>query len=156
IAEAAAAAGASPRAYADRIGPIFRNTWDACGFRYDHFLRTTDAQHIAVVQEFLTRVHANGDIYFSRYSGLYCTGCERFLTEKELVDGKCVDHQRAPSLIEEENYFFRMSRYFDRLIAHLEAHPEAIAPERYRNEVMALLRSGELGDLCISRPKQRL
>src|SRR5262249_26852136 len=71
-------------------------------------------------------------------------------------DGKCVDHQRAPSLIEEENYFFRMSRYFDRLIAHLEAHPEAIAPERYRNEVMALLRSGELGDLCISRPKQRL
>ncbi len=156
IAAAAAAAGVSPRAYADRISPIFRQTWDACGFRYDHFVRTTDAYHERLVQEFLSRVHAQGDIYFSRYGGLYCTGCERFLTEKELVGGKCPDHLTVPTPIEEENYFFRMAKYLDRLIAHLEAHPDTIFPERYRNEVLAMLRSGGLGDLCISRPKQRL
>ena len=156
IAAVAAAAGLSPRAYADRIGPIFRETWDACGFHYDQFVRTTDDYHERVVQEFLSRVHANGDIYFSRYGGLYCTGCERFLTEKELVDGKCPDHLTAPTPIEEENYFFRMTKYLDRLIAYYEAHPEAITPEHYRNEVLAMLRSGGIGDLCISRPKQRL
>ena len=156
IAAAAARAGVDPQAYADRIAPIFRQTWEACGLHYDGFVRTSDPAHQAVVQEFLSRVHANGDIYFSRYGGLYCTGCERFLTEKELVEGKCPDHQTVPELIEEENYFFRMSKYFDRLLAHLEAHPEMITPERYRNEVLSLLRSGALGDLCISRPKQRL
>lgn len=156
IAAAAAAAGMEPRGYADQISPVFRETWDACGFQYDQFIRTTDPEHERFVQELLSRVHANGDIYFSRYGGLYCTGCERFLTEKELVDGKCPDHLTAPTLIEEENYFFRMTKYFDRLIAHLEAHPETISPDRYRNEVLALLRSGALGDLCISRPKQRL
>ena len=156
IAEAAAAAGVSPRTYADRISPIFRDTWDQCGLHYDHFLRTTDADHERLVQEFLSRVHANGDIYFSRYAGLYCTGCERFLTEKELVDGRCPDHLTPPARIEEENYFFRMSKYLDRVIAHFEAHPDAIAPDRYRNEVLAMLRGGALGDLCISRPKQRL
>lgn len=156
IAAAAAAAGVSPRAYADRISPIFRDTWDQCGFHYDQFVRTTDPFHERFVQDCLSRVHANGDIYFSRYGGLYCTGCERFLTEKELVDGKCPDHLTAPTLIEEENYFFRMSKYIDRLMVHLDAHPDAIQPERYRNEVLSMLRSGGLGDLCISRPKQRL
>jgi methionyl-tRNA synthetase len=156
IAGAAAAAGVSPKVYADRISPLFRQAWDACGFHYDQFVRTTDDYHERIVQEFLSRVHAQGDIYFSRYGGLYCTGCERFLTEKELVEGKCRDHLTAPTLIEEENYFFRMSKYLDPLIAHLDAHPDAITPERYRNEVLAMLRSGALGDLCISRPKQRL
>jgi methionyl-tRNA synthetase len=156
IAAAAVAAGVSPKAYADRVSPVFRTTWDQCGIRYDHFVRTTDPQHVQVVQEFLGRVHAKGDIYFSRYGGLYCTGCERFLTERELVDGKCRDHLTRPTLIEEDNYFFRMSNYFDRLIAHLEADPHAITPERYRNEALAMLRSGGLGDLCISRPKARL
>ncbi|MCK6556004.1 methionine--tRNA ligase [Candidatus Binatia bacterium] len=156
IAAAAAAAGLEPRAFADRISPLFRAAWDACGFEYDQFVRTTDPQHAVVVQDFLSRVHARGDIYFSRYGGLYCTGCERFLTEKELVDGKCPDHLTLPTSVEEENYFFRMSAYADRLLAHLEAHPDAILPAQYRNEVVSLLRSGALGDLCISRPKQRL
>jgi methionyl-tRNA synthetase len=156
IAAAAAAAGVPPKVYADRVSQTWRDTWDACGFRYDHFLRTTDPAHEQLVQDVLMRVHANDDIYFSRYGGLYCTGCERFLTEKELVDGKCPDHQTAPTLIEEENYFFRMSKYFDRVISHLERHPETITPDRYRNEVLSMLRSGGLGDLCISRPKQRL
>jgi methionyl-tRNA synthetase len=156
IAAAAAAAGVSPQEYADRISPLFRQTWDACGFQVDQFRRTTDPQHERVVQEFLSQVYANGDIYFSRYGGLYCTGCERFLTEKELVDGKCPDHLTPPTRIEEENYFFRMSRYLERLLAHFEAHPDAVVPERYRNELLAMLRGGALGDLCISRPKQRL
>jgi methionyl-tRNA synthetase len=156
IAAVAAAAGLSPRAYADRISPLFRGTWDACGLHYDQFVRTTDDYHEHTVQEFLSRVHAGGDIYFSRYGGLYCTGCERFLTEKELVNGKCPDHLTVPTSIEEENYFFRMTKYLDRLVAYYEAHPQAITPEHYRNEVLAMLRSGGIGDLCISRPKQRL
>ncbi len=156
IAEAALAAGTSPKEYADRVSPIFRNTWDACGLQYDQFVRTTDPAHESLVQEYLQRAFDGGDIYFSRYGGLYCTGCERFLTEKELVDGNCPDHQRPPKLIEEENYFFRMSKYADRLSAMIEGNPEMITPERYRNEVLSLLRSSALGDLCISRPKSRL
>ncbi len=156
IAEAAATAGLSPKEYADRISPIFRATWDACALPYDRFVRTTDAQHEAIVQEFLQRAHDGGDIYFSRYGGLYCTGCERFLTDKELVNGNCPDHERPPKLIEEENYFFRMSKYADRLVTYIENKPETIFPERYRNEVLSLLRSTALGDLCISRPKSRL
>jgi methionyl-tRNA synthetase len=156
VAAAAAAAGMEPQAYADRVSGVFRDTWDACGFRYDHFVRTTDSHHVRVVQEYLSRVYAQGDIYFSRYGGLYCTGCERFYTEKELVDGKCPDHLTPPTFIEEENYFFRMSQYRERLITYLDSHPELILPERYRNEVSAMLRDGGLPDLCISRPKQRL
>ena len=156
IAAAAAAAGEAPRAYADRVSQLFRDTWDKCGLRYDHFVRTTDEYHVRTVQEFLSRVHAQGDIYFSRYGGLYCTGCERFYTEKELVKGNCPDHLTPPRFIEEENYFFRMTRYQEQWIAHLEAHPDTILPEQYRNEVLSILRSGALPDLCISRPKQRL
>jgi methionyl-tRNA synthetase len=156
IAAAATAAGEAPRAYADRLSRLFRDTWDTCGFRYDHFVRTTDECHVRTVQEFLSRVHAQGDIYFSRYGGLYCTGCERFYTEKELVDGKCPDHLTPPTFIEEENYFFRMTKYQDQWIAHLEKHPDTIVPEHYRNEVLSILRSGALPDLCISRPKHRL
>jgi methionyl-tRNA synthetase len=100
-------------------------------------------------------VHEAGDIYFGSYGGLYCTGCERFYTEKELVDGRCPDHRTIPQWIEEENYFFRMGRYQERLLAELEARPHLIRPERYRNEVLAMLRE-PLEDLCISRPKARL
>jgi len=156
IAQAAAAAGVSPQAHADRVSQIFRDTWDRAGISYDHFIRTTDAYHINTVQEILRRIEAAGDIYFSSYGGLYCYGCERFYTEKELVDGRCPDHLVAPTYIEEENYFFRMSRYQQRLIDDLEAHPERIRPDRYRNEVLAMLRGEALGDLCISRPKARL
>ena len=156
IAQAAAAAGATPQAHADRVSRLFRDTWDACGIRYDHFIRTTDDYHVRTVQEILRRIEAAGDIYFAGYGGLYCYGCERFYTEKELVDGLCPDHRVAPTYIEEENYFFRMSRYQQQLIAELDAHPERIQPDRYRNEVLAMLRGEALGDLCISRPKARL
>lgn len=156
IVQAAAAAGVEPRAYVDRVSQLYRDTWDACGIAYDHFIRTTDADHIATVQDVLRRLHAAGDVYFAGYGGLYCYGCERFYTEKELVDGKCPDHQVAPTYIEEENYFFRMSAYQQRLADELERRPSRILPDRYRNEVLAMLRGDALGDLCISRPKSRL
>src|SRR5678815_1829366 len=134
----------------------YRDTWNECGITYDRFIRTTDPDHVASVQDFLTRMHAAGDVYFGSYGGLYCIGCERFYTEKELVDGKCPDHLVAPTYVDEQNYFFRMSNYQARLIEDLETHPERILPDRYRNEVLSLLRGEALGDLCISRPKTRL
>ena len=93
-----------------------------------------------------------GEIYFGEYGGNYCFGCERFYTDKEIVDGKCPDHQTPLTFIKEQNYFFRMSKYQDWLIKHLEAHPDFIQPERYRNEVLGFLRE-PLQDLCISRPQ---
>jgi len=155
IAQVAAKAGETPKAYADRISASFRSTWDAIGLRYGWFERTTDPGHVAFVQQVLARIHAKGEIYFGSYTGLYCTGCERFYQERELVDGKCPDHKTAPVEIAEENYFFRMSAYQDRLIALFEREPERIQPDGYRREVLALLRE-PIGDLCISRPKSRL
>ena len=155
IAQAAAQAKMEPKQFTDQISATFRAAWDSCGFSYDHFIRTTDDYHVRYVQEILATVYKAGDIYFDRYSGLYCFGCERFYTDKELVDGKCPDHRTVPELIEEENYFFRMSKYQDRLLRHLEEHPDFIRPEGSRNEVAAMLRE-PIGDLCISRPKSRL
>jgi methionyl-tRNA synthetase len=155
IAQAAAQAGRDPKSFADQISATFQAAWDSCGFSYDYFIRTTDAGHIEYVRALLKQVHDAGDIYFDRYGGLYCVGCERFLTEKELVDGKCPDHRTEPQRIEEENYFFRMSKYQEPLLRHIESHPDYIRPEGFRNEVLAMLRE-PIGDLCISRPKSRL
>jgi methionyl-tRNA synthetase len=155
IAQAAAQAGMDPKPFTDQVSASFKAAWDACGFSYDHFIRTTDGYHVRYVQEFLTKVYEAGDIYFDRYGGLYCFGCERFYTEKELVEGRCPDHRTVPELIEEENYFFRMSKYQDRLLRHIQDHPDFIRPEGFKNEVVAMLRE-PLGDLCISRPKSRL
>ncbi len=155
IVEAAEKEGVTPREYVDTISAMFRKTWPLLDVEADRYIRTTDSDHIAVVQNILQQVYDKGDIYFDKYTGLYCKGCERYLTEKELVDGKCPDHQKAPELIEEENYFFRMSKYRQQLVEHIETHPDFITPERYRNEVLSLLKE-PLGDLCISRPKSRL
>lgn len=155
IAEAAAAAGVTPKAYADRVSATFRAAWDACGISYDHFIRTTDEHHVRFVQKILAEIHARGDIYFGEYAGLYCTGCERFYMEKELVDGRCPDHKTVPVFRKEENYFFRMSRYQERLLEQVTKHPDWIRPERYRNEILGFLRE-PLQDLSISRPKSRL
>jgi len=155
IAEAAAEAGRAPKDFVDEVSAKFRAVWDSCGIRYDHFIRTTDDNHVRYVQEVLQRIHDAGDIYFGEYSGLYCVGCERLYTEKELVDGLCPQHLTKPSQISEPNYFFRMSRYQDALREHIAANPDFIRPEGYRNEALAMLRE-PLGDLCISRPKARL
>lgn len=155
IAQAAAKADVTPKAYADRVSDLFRSTWEQTGLRPGWFVRTTDPQHEAFVQTVLRDIHARGDIYFGSYKGLYCTGCERFYQERELVDGVCPDHKTAPVEIAEENYFFRMSAYQERLLALLEAQPDLISPDGYRREVLGLLRE-PIGDLCISRPKSRL
>ena len=155
IVKAAESENIPPREYVDRISTIFRETWPMLDVQPDHFIRTTDAAHVAVVQRILQKVYDLGDIYFDEYSGLYCRGCERYLTEKELVDGNCPDHLTPPQEIAEQNYFFRMSRYKERLIDHIRSNPQFITPERYRNEVLSFL-SEPLEDLCISRPKSRL
>jgi methionyl-tRNA synthetase len=155
IVKAAEGENLPPREYVDRISAQFRATWPLLGVVPDHFIRTTDPEHIAVVRRILQQVYDQGDIYFDEYTGLYCQGCERYLTEKELVNGNCPDHRQPPREIAEKNYFFRMSKYRQPLIDHIRANPEFITPERYRNEVLSFL-AEPLEDLCISRPKSRL
>ncbi|MDD5233372.1 MAG: methionine--tRNA ligase [Syntrophales bacterium] len=155
IAEAAKKAGITPKEYADRISAQFRALWPQLNITNDYFIRTTDENHVRTVRHILQKVYDAGDIYFGKYEGYYCVGCERFYTETELVDGKCPDHKVAPEYREESNYFFRMSRYQDWLIGYIRDNPDFIRPERYRNEVLAFLRE-PLEDLCISRPKSRL
>ncbi len=155
IVEAAEREGVAPKEYVDTISGMFRSTWPVLEIEPDNFIRTTDPEHMKVVQKILQDVYDSGDIYFDEYKGLYCQGCERYLTEKELVDGNCPDHQKPPEEIAEENYFFRMSKYQQQLIDHIHANPEFITPQRYKNEVLAFL-SEPLEDLCISRPKSRL
>jgi methionyl-tRNA synthetase len=155
IAQAAAKAGEAPQALADRNSKAFQDQWSALGITYDDFIRTTEPRHTRVVQTILQALHDRGEIYFGKYGGHYCFGCERFYTEKEIVDGKCPDHQTPLTYIEEENYFFRMSAYQDWLGRYLEEHPDVVQPERYRNELLGFLRE-PLQDLSISRPKSRL
>jgi methionyl-tRNA synthetase len=155
IVRAAKKENCTPREYVDRISGLFRNLWPELNISNDNFIRTTDPAHMAVVESILQRIYDRGDIYFSEYEGLYCFGCERFYTERELVDGCCPDHQTPPETIKESNYFFKMSRYQQWLIDHIAQHPDFIRPERYKNEVLAFLRD-PLDDLCISRPKSRI
>src|SRR5438445_9393038 len=155
IAQVAAAAGMTPQAYADQISGAFRETWQRLGITNDDFIRTTEPRHAKVVQAILQKLYDAGEIYFGEYGGWYCYGCERFHTEKEIVDGKCPDHQTALTFIKEKNYFFKMSKYQAWLIKHLEDNPGFIQPDRYRNEVLGFLRE-PLQDLSISRPTSRL
>ncbi|MFO7839344.1 MAG: methionine--tRNA ligase [Desulfosalsimonadaceae bacterium] len=155
IVKAAQAEGLEPHSYADRISQLFKDLWPEYNIYPDYFIRTTNPDHIAVVRQILQEIYDAGEIYYSEYEGLYCYGCERFYTPRELIDGKCPDHGTRPEPIKESNYFFRMSRYQDWLIEYLTDHPETIQPERYRNEVLSFLRE-PLDDLCISRPKSRL
>lgn len=155
IVQAAQDAGVSPKDYVDKISTLFREAWPGLTIKPDNFIRTTDSDHIRTVQDILQKVYDQGDIYFDEYTGLYCKGCERFLTEKELVDNKCPDHLTVPEEIREQNYFFRMGNYQQWLIDHIQSNPEFITPERYRNEVLSFLKE-PLEDLCISRPTSRL
>ncbi|MEE9279828.1 MAG: methionine--tRNA ligase [Myxococcota bacterium] len=156
IAEAARAAGLEPQALVDRFSARFRETWDEIGVQYDRFIRTTDDDHRLAVQHFWQTIYDRGEIEFRDYTGRYCVGCERYLTERELENGKCPQHHTEPEARSESNYFFKMSSHFDWWITQLERDPQLVTPDRYRNEVLSLLRSGSLGDLCISRPRQRL
>jgi methionyl-tRNA synthetase len=145
----------SPKTYSDKISGLFRDLWPELNIKYSYFIRTTDASHMVLVKQIMQQIYDSGDIYFSEYQGLYCFGCERFYTDRELVDGKCPDHETTPEPIKESNYFFKMSRYQDWLIDHIHDNPDFISPKRYRNEVLSFLKE-PLEDLCISRPKTRL
>ncbi len=155
IATAATDNNTTPQAYADKISAMFRDCWPHLLIEPDNFIRTTDEAHKKAVGGVLQKLYEAGDIVFSDYTGLYCQGCERFLTEKELEDGLCPDHKTVPQEVTENNYFFKMSKYQDWLIDHIESHPEFITPVRYRNEVLSFLKE-PLEDLCISRPVSRL
>ncbi|MEG6506972.1 methionine--tRNA ligase [Nitratidesulfovibrio sp. 1201_IL3209] len=156
IVQAAEKAGCSPQEFVDGVSTQFRDLWPHLGVEYDQFIRTTDPVHKKCVQDVLQKVHDSGDIYFGEYGGHYCYGCERFYTEKELENGLCPQHQVKPEYISEKNYFFRMSKYQDWLRQYILDNPDFIRPERYRSEVLGILDSGALEDLCISRPKSRL
>ncbi|HEX3722138.1 MAG TPA: methionine--tRNA ligase [Nitrolancea sp.] len=155
IYQTALARNASPRQFVDQIARHFRQTWERFEISHDIFMRTTNPNHKRIVQDVLQSVYTAGDIYFAVYEGLYCIGCERFLTERDLVDGLCPDHGIAPEPRREGNWFFRMERYRPWLREYIETHPELISPQRYRNETLAML-SEPIGDLSISRPRSRV
>lgn len=154
--KAARERGLLPKDHADRMVDNFKDLWVKLNISNDAFIRTTDEEHKEVVREILQRLYDRGEIVRRPYRGWYCTPDERFWTEKEINNGNCPECGRAVEEIEEENYFFLMSRYRDRLIKYIEENPGYILPESRRNEVMGFLRFSELGDLCISRPKKRL
>jgi methionyl-tRNA synthetase len=156
LAEAAAASGLDPKAFVDRMASRFRSQWESLKLTPDRFIRTTDDDHVRAVQHFWQRLYDEGEVEFRDYTGLYCVGCEAFLTPTELVDGCCSQHRRPPEERSESNYFFKMSNYFGWLRDELESNPDLITPTRFRNEVLGMIGTGELQDLCITRPVERL
>lgn len=146
-------AGITPKAYVDNVAGEIRGLWDKMNASYDYFIRTTDDYHEAAVQKIFKRFYEQGDIYKSTYEGWYCTPCESFFTETQVVDGKCPDCGANVQKASEESYFFKMTKYADRLIEHIECHPDFIVPESRKKEMINnFLRSeGGLQDLCVSR-----
>src|SRR4051812_16105553 len=132
-----------PKPYVDDMARQFREVWSALEVSFDDFIQTSEPRHHAGCRKFIQAVYDAGDIYKKSYTGLYCDGCEAFKTEKELVDGRCPNHPNAPLRhVEEENYFFRLSAFGDRLLAHYEANPDFIQPESRRNEIVNFVTSG--------------
>ena len=152
VPQAARDRGMDPQAFVDEMEPRWREVWSRLEIAYDDYIRTTEPRHEAAVVKLLDAVHGNGhdDIYLGTYEGLYCVSCEAYYTEDELVDGNCPIHGRPVEAMREENYFFRLSAYRDRLLEHYRARPEAIQPESRRNEVLSLIEGG-LRDFSISR-----
>jgi methionyl-tRNA synthetase len=156
IRRAAMAKGMAPKAYTDEMSELFRVAFEGLNVSFDYWVRTTDPVHEKFVQEMLTRTYQRGDIYFRDYEGLYCVDCERFYTEKELLPGNiCPTHNRPVELISEGNYFLKIEKYREQVLAHLRQNPDFIRPERYRNEALNML-AEPLADLCISRPRARM
>ena len=143
-------AGITPKEFVDNVSGEIKRIWDLMNTSYDKFIRTTDADHEKQVQKIFKKMYAKGDIYKGHYEGMYCTPCESFFTESQLVDGKCPDCGRPCVPAKEEAYFFKMSKYADRLIEHIKTHPDFIQPESRKNEMMNNLLPG-LQDLCVSR-----
>ena len=151
IQEKAEAAGVTPQAYVDKIAGDIQAIWDLVGTSYDKFMRTTDDDHVKQVAKMFKKFYDQGDIYKSYYEGMYCTPCESFWTESQLIDGKCPDCGREVKPAKEEAYFFKMGKYADRLIEHINTHPEFIQPISRKNEMMNNFLLKGLQDLCVSR-----
>ena len=144
-------AGVTPKEYVDNISGIVKGLWDLMDTSYDKFIRTTDADHEKQIQKIFKKLYDQGDIYKGAYEGMYCTPCESFWTESQLVDGKCPDCGREVSPAKEEAYFLKLSKYADRLIEHINTHPEFIQPVSRKNEMMNNFLLPGLQDLCVSR-----
>ena len=144
-------AGVTPKEFVDNVSGQIKSIWDLMNTSYDKFIRTTDADHEKQVQKIFKKMYAKGDIYKGHYEGMYCTPCESFFTESQLVDGKCPDCGRPCVPAKEEAYFFKMSKYADRLIDYINTHPDFIQPESRKNEMMNNFLLPGLQDLCVSR-----
>ena len=144
-------AGITPKEFVDNVSDEIKRIWDLMNTSYDKFIRTTDADHEKQVQKIFKKMYAKGDIYKGHYEGMYCTPCESFFTESQLVDGKCPDCGRPCVPAKEEAYFFKMSKYADRLIDYINTHPDFIQPESRKNEMMNNFLLPGLQDLCVSR-----
>ena len=144
-------AGITPKEYVDNYSGVIKEIWDCMNTSYDRFVRTTDPQHEKVVQHIFKKMYDKGDIYKGEYKGLYCTPCESFWTESQLVDGKCPDCGREVQPKCEEAYFFKLSKYQDKLVEYIESHPEFIQPESRKNEMVNNFIKPGLQDLCVSR-----
>ncbi|HXV28187.1 MAG TPA: methionine--tRNA ligase [bacterium] len=155
IEKAAKENGKGPKAYADEMVPVFKELWEILGISYDYFIRTTDDAHKTIVGNILRDLELKQDIYPAKYEGWYCTPCESFWTELQLLEGKCPDCHREVQKLSEENYFFKLSKYHDWLVKYIQDNPKFIQPEIRRNEILGFLRE-PLEDLCITRPRSRL
>ena len=143
--------GVTPKAFVDNIVDWIKDLWKLMDIDYDHYVRTTDDYHVEAVKKIFKKLYDQGDIYKSSYEGKYCTPCESFFTERQLVDGKCPDCGREVETVQEESYFLRLSKYQDRLIAHIESHPDFIQPQTRQNEMLNNFLKPGLEDLCVSR-----
>ena len=143
--------GVTPQEYVDEISKEVKSIWDLMNTTYDRFVRTTDKDHKIKVQKIFKKLYEQGDIYKGKYEGLYCTPCESFFTESQLIDGKCPDCGREVEVAHEEAYFFKLSKYQDRLIKYIEEHPKFIQPESRKNEMLNNFLKPGLQDLCVSR-----
>ena len=144
-------AGVTPKEYVDKIVANAKDLWKSLDISYDKFIRTTDEEHVKCVQKIFERLYKQGDIYKGEYKGLYCTPCESFWTETQLIDGKCPDCGRDVHEVSEEAYFFKLSKYQDRLVKYYEENPDFIEPESRKNEMINNFIKPGLADLCVSR-----
>jgi methionyl-tRNA synthetase len=142
--------GKDPQTYCDEMAEHFEATWRRLEISYNRFIRTTEAEHKETVRRLLQKIHAAGDIYRGQYEGWYCVSCEAFQQEKDLVNGECANHKRKPDWIREENYFFALSKFQQRILDHIQANPSFTQPEFRRNEILNVIRGG-LEDVSISR-----
>jgi methionyl-tRNA synthetase len=156
VEKSAHVAGKTPKEFCDEMAAKFEHTWKNLNLTFDHFMRTTEVRHEKVVQSLFTKLKEKGDIYKATYTGLYCEGCEDFVREINLVDGKCHIHQKAPRELAEENYFFKLSKYKPAIKKWLEENPQVVQPEGRRKEVLNQVADEELGDFSISRSRKSL